>query len=94
MEKSRLVRKLRKAREARRTKDGRCEGRKPYGYFEGEQEVVELIKTLHRKPKGKRRMSYGKIADELNERGIKARVAGKWNAMTVYNILHRKKIFV
>jgi len=90
LEKSRLVKKLRKAREAVRDKQGRCEGRKPYGSLEGEQETLKLIKSLHRKPKGKKRMSYQKIAEELNSRGIKPRAADKWEAMTVYNIINRK----
>jgi len=90
LEKSRLVKKLRKARDAVRDKAGRCEGRKPYGSLEGEQEGLKLIKLLHRKPKGKKRMSYQKIAEELNNRGIKPRAADKWEAMTVYNIINRK----
>ena len=90
LEKSRLVKKLRKAREAVREQGGRCEGRKPYGRSEGEQEVVKLIKRLYRKPKGKKRMSYQKIADELNNQGIKPRSAEKWEAKTVYNIINRK----
>jgi len=40
LEKSKLVKKLRKAREAVRERDGRCEGRKPYGHSESEQTVV------------------------------------------------------
>lgn len=91
LEKSRLVKKLRKAREALRAKKGRCEGVKPYGSLEGESEIVKLIKTLNRKPKGKKRMSYQRIADELNNRGIKPRSADKWEAMTVYNIINRKQ---
>ena len=91
LEKSRLVKKLRKAREAVRKKEGRCEGVKPYGSLEGEQETVELIRELHRKPKGKKRMSYQKIADALNSRCIKPRAAGNWEAKTVYNIINRKK---
>jgi len=90
LEKSRLVKKLRKAREAVRDRDGRCEGRKPYGCLEGEREGLELIKSLHRKPKGKKRMSYQKIADELNNRGVKPRASDKWGAMTVYNIINRQ----
>ena len=43
-------------REAVKERNGRCEGRKPYGAIEGEPEVVALIKSLHRKPKGKKRM--------------------------------------
>jgi DNA invertase Pin-like site-specific DNA recombinase len=90
LEKSRLVKKLRRAREAVREKEGRCEGRKPYGAMEGEEEVVELIQSLYRKPKGKKRMSYRKIAEALNARNVKPRNADKWNAMTVYNVVHRK----
>jgi len=90
LEKSRLVKKLRRAREAVREKEGRCEGRKPYGAVEGEQEVVKLIQSLYRKPKGKKRMSYQKIAEELNTQGIKPRAADKWEAMTIYNIINRK----
>jgi DNA invertase Pin-like site-specific DNA recombinase len=90
LEKSLLVEKLRKSREAVRKKEGRCEGRKPFGYFEGEQEIVEVIKTLHRKPKGKKRLSYGKIANELNNRGIKPRAADKWEAQTVWKIIKRE----
>lgn len=89
LEKSRLVKKLRKARDAVRERNGKCEGRKTYGYFEGEQAIVELIKKLYKKPKGKKRMSFGKIADELNRQGIKPRSADKWEAMTVYNIIKR-----
>jgi site-specific DNA recombinase len=91
LEKSRLVKKLRKAREAVREKEGRCGGVKPYGSLEGEQETVEIIRDLHRKPKGKKRRSYQKIADALNSQGIKPRAAGQWEAKTVYNIINRKK---
>jgi len=90
LEKSRLVKKLRKARDAVREKEGRREGIKPYGSLEGEAKTVKLIKSLHRKPKGKKHMSYGKIADTLNSRGIKPRSAEKWEAKTVYNIINRK----
>ena len=51
---------------------------------------IILAYHLHRKPKGKKRMSYQKIADELNRRGMKPRKANKWEAKTVYNILQRK----
>jgi len=91
LEKSRLVRKLRKAREAIRERKGKCEGRKPYGALEGEQEVIKLIQSLYRKPKGKKRMSYQKIAEELNTQGIKPRAADKWEAKTIYNIINRRE---
>ena len=90
LEKSRLVKKLRKARESARKRDGKCEGRKEYGYYEGEQEGIELMKKLHRKQKGRKRMSYQKIADELNKQGIASRVGKVWHPQTVYNIINRK----
>jgi hypothetical protein len=39
-----LIAKLRKASEAKKAKTERCEGRKPYGFFEGEEKVVKQIK--------------------------------------------------
>lgn len=90
LEKSRLVKKLRKARESARKRDGKCEGRKEYGYYEGEQEGIELMKKLHRKQKGRKRMSYQKIADELNKQGIASRAGKVWHPQTVYNIINRK----
>jgi hypothetical protein len=30
----------------KRAKEGRCEGRKPYGYYEGEAVALERLKTL------------------------------------------------
>jgi hypothetical protein len=39
-----LIAKLRKASEAKKAKTERCEGRKPYGFFEGEEKVVKRIK--------------------------------------------------
>jgi len=43
-----------------------------------------------RRLKGGKRMSYGRIADELNARGIAPRRGERWHAMTVSNILKRK----
>ena len=45
-EKTMIVLKLRGARVRSRAKNGRCEGRKPFGYFEGEAEVLARIKAL------------------------------------------------
>ena len=89
LEKSRLVKKLRKARESARKRDGKCEGRKEYGYYEGEQEVIELMKKLHRKQKGRKRMSYQKIADELNRLGIASRTDKAWHPQTIHNVINR-----
>lgn len=45
-EKSQIVLKLRGARVRKRAKEGRCEGRKPYGYYEGEAVALDLLKSL------------------------------------------------
>ena len=45
-EKSQIVLKLRGARIRKRAKEGRCEGRKPYGYYEGEAEALDRLKAL------------------------------------------------
>ena len=45
-EKSVIVHMLRAARERKKRKDGRCEGRKPFGHHPGEQMVIERIRDL------------------------------------------------
>jgi len=91
LDKRLLVRKLRKAREARKTKTGRCEGRKPYGYYPGEDEVIKRIKELNRKPHGEKRMGCRAIARQLNKEGIPTRSGVPWSNTQVKSILTRKK---
>ena len=88
LEKSRLVGKLRRAREARKAIDGKCEGRKAFGEREGEAKIVALMRSLRRKRGGKR-MSFAKIAEELNRRRAPTRTGAKWHTTTVQNILKR-----
>lgn len=90
-EKSVIVSKLRAARERKRRTDGRCEGRKPYGFYEGEPEVIERIAAMRRKPKGRKRLSYADIADRLNAEGIATRAGGLWKPGTVYAIVKRER---
>src|ERR1700678_986646 len=54
LEKSRLVSKLRRAREAKKQATGKCEGRKAFGEKGGEHEIIELMRSLRRKREGKR----------------------------------------
>ena len=89
LEKSRLVGKLRKAREAKKAQTGKCEGRKAFGEKEGEGEAVALMRSLRRKHSGKQ-MSFAKVADELNRRSIPTRTGARWQTTTVQNILKRK----
>lgn len=84
-----LVAKLRKAREAKKAKTGRCEDRKPYGYYEGEEALVKRIKQLHRKPRGGKRLGSYQIARILNEEGWPTRNAQEWYGSHVSAILKR-----
>lgn len=88
LEKSRLVSKLRRAREAKKEATGKCEGRKAFGEKEGEAETLELMRSLRRKREGKR-MSFAKIAAELNARNVPTRTGARWHTTTVQNILGR-----
>ena len=91
LDKRLLVNKLRKAREAKRTNTGRCEGRKPYGYYPGEDKIIKRIRELYRKPKGEKRPGFMTIAKKLNEEGIPTRTGAKWSDVLVKSILTRKK---
>ena len=88
-----IVLRLAAGRARKRKREGRCEGRKPFGYYEGEPEVLALIRRLRRKPrgKGKRALSYQTIAEELNRRGVPTRVAGRqWHGESVRRIHQRR----
>lgn len=81
-EKTLLVAKLRGARQRMRVKEGRCEGRKPYGHRTGEQPVIERIKTLRGSG-----MAVDTIAATLNDEGVTSRSGGLWFGSTVSNVL-------
>jgi DNA invertase Pin-like site-specific DNA recombinase len=83
-ERSMIVLKLRAARQRARIRDGRCEGRKPFGEREGEQEIIGRIQKL-----ADRGMNYTQIADKLNGEGLPTRANGQWFPATVSRILAR-----
>lgn len=89
LDKNLLVRKLRKGREAAKAKSGRCEGRKPYGYYPGEQEVLDRIKQLRKKPHGEPRMNFSAVARTLNAEGHKARFGGEWSGVVIKRIIKK-----
>jgi len=89
LDKSMLVAKLRKVRETKKAKTGRCEGRKPYGFYEGEEVVVKRIKQLHRKPSGGKLLGPYQISTILNREGWPTRNADKWYGSHVTAILKR-----
>lgn len=86
-EKAVIVLKLRAARERVRRRDGRCEGRKPYGTHAGEQRVLERIRKLRRKPKKRSRLSLAKVAEKLNEEGYRNRSGDPWTRSHVWNVM-------
>lgn len=90
-EKSVLVLKLKAARERVRRQKGRCEGRKPFGYYAHEQETLKRILILHRKPRGEKRLGYYRIATILNEEGHQTRSGRPWIGPTVRGIVQRCK---
>jgi DNA invertase Pin-like site-specific DNA recombinase len=91
-EKTSIVAKLRKARARKRAETGRCEGVKPFGTLPGEDEAIERMRHLRRKPIGKeRRMSFARIAEAMQEEGWPTRTGKPWAASTVRDVLGRKR---
>jgi DNA invertase Pin-like site-specific DNA recombinase len=81
-EKTLLVAKLRGARQRAKARNGRCEGRKPYGDRPGEPEVIERIKALRATG-----LAVDKLADTLNAEGIKPRAGSRWHGSSVRLVL-------
>jgi DNA invertase Pin-like site-specific DNA recombinase len=85
-EKSQIVLKLRGARLRTKAKTGRCEGRKPYGFFEGENEVLSRIRALRAEGLG-----YDRIAAKLNEEQVPTRTGRRWHGVVINRILTGKR---
>lgn len=84
-EKQMIVVKLRGARQRTKTKHGRCEGRKPYGYYPGEAANLNRMKELHGSG-----MTATEIAAILRAERRKTRNGGDWLQPTVSKILSRQ----
>ncbi|KKM08087.1 hypothetical protein LCGC14_1727440, partial [marine sediment metagenome] len=67
------------------------EGQLPFGTRPGEQAIVELIVGMYRKPRGRPRLTYGKIAKKLNATVLKPRRAAQWTSHLVRNVILRQK---
>jgi DNA invertase Pin-like site-specific DNA recombinase len=79
-----IVLKLRGARQRTKAKDGRCEGRKPYGFYPGELAVLTFMRE--RAEAGE---TPTQIARALNEKCWKPRGSGEWHPYAVSRILRR-----
>jgi len=91
LDKSLLVKKLRKSREQIRHEKGKCEGRKGYKDTEEGAEILREIRRLRRKRKGMVRTTFNEIAEILNEQGYTAAHGKPFSGNTVRGILHRQK---
>lgn len=76
-----IVLKLRAARQRKKAQSGRCEGRKPFGFRDGEQQIVSRMKSL--KASGG---NWESISNTLNAEGFKTRSGGSWFPATVRRI--------
>ncbi len=84
-DKSMIVVKLRAARLRKKARTGHCEGAKPYGYYSGEKANIEHMEAL--RVQG---MGFDRIAQKLNEQGVKPRRGKQWWGLTVNKILTGK----
>ena len=79
------------AREKFRAEKGKLEGRKAYGSYEGEQQVIERMTQLR-----KEGLSFAAIAETLQREGVHPRGSRlnkpvAWQARTVNRILARQR---
>jgi DNA invertase Pin-like site-specific DNA recombinase len=81
-DKAMVVLKLRGARQRQKAKTGSCEGRKPYGFHEGEQPILERMKALRGSG-----MAVDTIAATFNAERTATRSGGHWYGATVNKIL-------
>jgi DNA invertase Pin-like site-specific DNA recombinase len=91
LDKSLLVKKLRRSREKVRKEKGKCEGRKSYKETPEGAAILKVIRRLRRKTKGKRQTPFNEIADMLNAQGYRAANGKEFTGNTVRGILHRSK---
>lgn len=91
LDKSLLVKKLRKARDQIRAKGVKCEGRKGYTDTEEGIALLKEIRRLRRRRKGGKGRTYDQVAEELNEQGYTAANGKPFTGNTVKGILHRQK---
>lgn len=79
------VAKLRKARQRKRELNGRCEGRKPFGFHAAER--ASLVRISELRGEGK---SFRAIVAVLNAEGIPTRSGKPWTFASVAKILRRQ----
>jgi DNA invertase Pin-like site-specific DNA recombinase len=88
-EKAVIVLKLRAARDRMRLRTGRCEGRRPFGYYPHEQQTIHMIHALRRKPRRGTPASFAEVARRLNGQQVATRTGVPWSAGSVFAIVKR-----
>ncbi len=83
-EKAVIVMKLRGARERKKARTGRCEGRKPFGFYPGEKAVLERMKALRGEGLG-----FDRLAAQMNAEGLRRRKGTPWDGKSMNRILTR-----
>lgn len=85
-EKNTMVMRLRYARQRTKQETGRCEGRKPFGFYPGETEIITRMRELRSGVRSQRK-SYRKVAAALDAEGLHTRSGVPWSAPGVRKIL-------
>ncbi len=86
LEKSLLVKRLKKARQRKKEETGKCEGTKGWDEIDPERkiEVLKLVRRLRRKPRGGgKQKSYQDVSNYLNREGVKTLRGGEWSPQLV-----------
>jgi len=86
-DKTMLVLKLKAARDRKKAKAGKCEGRK--SYHETNPDLLAEIKRLRRKPRNGKRLSLKKTVAALNEQGFKSDTGKDITLPILKNIIYR-----
>jgi len=91
LDKSLLVKKLRKSREKVREETGKCEGRKSYKETEEGIKILKEIRRLRRRRKGRKQRTFNEVAELLNDQEYTDANGNPFTGNTVRGILHRLK---
>ena len=87
LDKSMLVKKLRKSREAIRSTGRKCEGRKGYTDHPEFKSILTKVRALRAKRAGRKRMTYAEVAERLNAEGLRTMTGRKFNGNAVAQML-------
>lgn len=82
-EKSNLVKKLKASRERMKAKSGRCEGKKPFGFYAGEKTILNAMAGMLDGPDP---APWRTVARMLNDAEMPNRTGTKWTRQSVKNI--------